>query len=319
MRIDVHAHLWSEQYLDLLQRYGKDDTGAQRGMGAGATVEELQARFAMMDEAKVDLQILSSTPQAPHFENKRHAVAAATLVNDEYSEAVRRWPGRFRAFASIPLPHVAESLAEMSRALDELGMVGVAITSSILGRSLADPAFAPIYQELDLRGAVLYIHPAGCGAHSPLIQKHQLTWMAGAPIEDTIAVAHLIVAGIPSRYPRIKIINSHLGGAIPMLLQRMDNQYKWEAPQTPELPSVAARRMWYDSVAHAYSPALRAAVEALGADRILLGTDFPYESGPLFQKAVNYIADSALSAEDVARILDSNASRLLQLPPDRGS
>jgi 6-methylsalicylate decarboxylase len=316
VRIDVHAHLWSERYLDLLQEFGKQDTKSQRGMGAGPTDAEMAARFAMMDRAGIDLQILSSTPQVPHFERKDHAIAAATVVNDEYAAAVRRWPGRFRAFASIPLPHVRESLHEIDRALDGLGMIGVAITTSILGRSIADPAFAPIYEELNRRGAVLYTHPEGCGGHSPLIQRHDMTWMVGAPIEDTIAVAHLIVAGIPSRYPRIKIINSHLGGAIPMLLQRMDNQFIWEAPQTPEMPSVAARRMWYDSVAHGYSPALRAAVDALGADRILLGTDFPYESGALFQRAVDYIGESGLPAESAALVLDFNAARTLQLAPE---
>jgi hypothetical protein len=104
----------------------------------------------------------------------------------------------------------------------------------------------------------------------------------GAPVEDTISVMQLITRGIPSRYPDIKIINSHLGGALPMLLQRADNQYLWESPDTPELPSTAARRMWYDTVGHGHVPALRCAVDSFGADRLLLGTDFPYEAGDIF-------------------------------------
>jgi predicted TIM-barrel fold metal-dependent hydrolase len=193
-----------------------------------------------MASAGVELQVLSATPASPHFEREPDAVAAARWVNDEYAELVRRFPHRFRAFASLPLPHVDAALAELDRALDGLGMVGAAVTTSVLGRSLADPSFAPLYAELDRRGAVLYVHPAGTGAESPLIAQHNLTWMIGAPIEDAVAAMHLILAGIPRAYPGIKIVISHLGGALPMGLERADHQYGWEAPGTSEKPSVAA-------------------------------------------------------------------------------
>jgi 6-methylsalicylate decarboxylase len=313
MRIDVHAHLWTAAYLDLLQRFGKTDTSTQRGHGAGPTEGEVAARFALMDRAGIQMQIISTPPQVPHFERRDDAVAAARAANDAYAEVVRHWPDRFRAFASIPLPHVDECLREIGRALDQLGMVGVAITTSILGRSVADPAFMPVYEELNRRGSVLYIHPEGCGARSPLIQQHHMTWMVGAPLEDTISIAHLIVYGVPSRFPKLKIINSHLGGALPMMLQRMDNQCGWEAPDTPEKPSLAARRMWYDTVGHAHPPALRAAVESLGAGRIVLGTDFPYEAGDLFRRAVDYIRDAGLDPADAAKILDVNAAEIFGL------
>jgi 6-methylsalicylate decarboxylase len=315
MRIDVHAHLWTDEYLDLLVGYGKTDTKGQRGRGAGLTGAEIDARFAMMDAAGVDLQVLSVSPQAPHFDAKSHAVTAAARANDLYADVVWRWPKRFAAFAALPLPHVDAALAELDRAIGPLGMCGVTITTSILGRSIADPAFLPVYEELDRRGSVLYIHPAGCGAHSPLITDYHVTWMIGAPIEDTIAILHLMTHGLPKRFPNLKIINSHLGGALPMVLQRLDNQYRWEAPETPELPSAAARRMWYDTVSHGHAPALRAAVESLGAERLILGTDFPYESGTLFQRAVDYIGDAGLSSEEVAKIRDHNAPPLLGLAP----
>jgi 6-methylsalicylate decarboxylase len=125
--------------------------------------------------------------------------------------------------------------------------------------------------------------------------------------------AQLITHGIPSRFPNIKIINSHLGGALPMLLQRADNQYQWEAPNTPERPSEAARRMWYDTVGHGHAPALRCAVESFGADRLVLGTDFPYEAGDIFVRAVDYIRDSGLNEDDAQAILERNAMALLHL------
>jgi 6-methylsalicylate decarboxylase len=98
---------------------------------------------------------------------------------------------------------------------------------------------------------------------------------------------------------------------MPMLLQRADDQYRWEAPKTPELPSVAARRMWYDTVGHGHVPALKCAIDSFGADRLLLGTDFPYENGDTFLRAINYINDPQIGADAARAILDQNASALL--------
>jgi 6-methylsalicylate decarboxylase len=123
---------------------------------------------------------------------------------------------------------------------------------------------------------------------------------------------HLIEAGIPQRYPKLKIVNSHLGGMIPMVFQRLDNISKWEHP-LPELPTVTAKRMWYCSVGHGHPPALRAAVDSMGADRICLGTDFPYEGGDLFDHAIQYISESGLKPGDAEKILDHNAAAVLGL------
>jgi len=312
MRVDVHAHLWSQEYLDLLERFGNTATAVHRGLGAGLTEQELEARFALMASAGIDLQVLSTTPASPHFAEETSAVQAARAVNDEYAEIVRRFPDKFLAFAALPLPHIDASLAELDRALGELGMAGVAVTTSVLGRSVADPEFWPIYAELDRRGSILYVHPAGAGAHSPLIGP-TMTWEIGAPIEDTVAITHLIQAGIPSRFPNLRIITSHLGGALPMLLERMDRQYGWEAPDTPEKPSVAAGRMWFDTVGHNHAPALHAAVETFGADRLLLGTDFPYQADEAFREAVTYVQQAELPDQDVSAVLGTTAAELLGL------
>jgi aminocarboxymuconate-semialdehyde decarboxylase len=309
MSVDVHAHFWTDAYLDKVAALGKTDTAAQRGRGAGDGAE-LDARLAVMDRAGVDLQVLSASPQLPHGPDEAAAADAARFVNDQYAELVARHPDRFLAFASLPLPHVDASLAELARALDDLGMVGVAMTTTILGQPLVDSPAAQLFTELDRRGTVLYLHPAGNAACTPLISAHHGTWSVGAPVEDTISILHLITYGIPSRFPRMKILNSHLGGALPMLVQRMDNQLPWEAPETPEKASVAARRMWYDTVGHGHPPALRCAVDSFGADRVVLGTDFPYETGTVFERAVSYITTSGLAPGDADRVLSSNAEAL---------
>jgi predicted TIM-barrel fold metal-dependent hydrolase len=311
--IDVHAHLWTDEYLDLVTSYGKTDTNIQRGRGAGTTESDISKRFAMMDAAGVDMQVLSISPQMPHFENKTHAVAAARKSNDMFADAVQRWPRRFAAFAALPLPHVDESLKELDRALGQLHMAGVANTTSILGRSVADPAFMPIYEELNRRNSALFLHPSGNNANSPLIADYHLTWMIGAPVEDIVAVLQLIAAGVPKRFPNMKIIHSHLGGAVAMVLKRWDSVSTWEYPQMPEQPSVAARRMWYDTVDYGDVPALRATMDSVGVSQIVLGSDFPYETGDAYKLAVSYIRDSGFRKEDIERILSSNASSLLRL------
>jgi aminocarboxymuconate-semialdehyde decarboxylase len=309
MKIDVHAHYWTSDYLDQVAALGKTDTDTQRGKGAGGG-DELAARLRLMDRAGVDIQILSACPQMPYSPDRDAAVRVARFVNDQYAAVVKAHPDRFRAFAATPMPHVDASIAEIARCLDDLGMVGVCMNTTILDEPLVDTKFAPIFAELDRRGAILYIHPSGNACCSPLVARHHLTWQLGAPMEDTISIMQLITNGIPSRYPNLRIINSHLGGAMPMLMQRVDNQYAWEAPETPETPSLAAKRMWYDTVGHGHVPALRAAIDTFGADRLVLGTDFPYEDGDIFVRAIDYISDPRIAPEDAERILARNAQHL---------
>ena len=312
MSIDVHAHFWTDDYLDMVAALGKTDTAAQRGIGAGDG-PALDARLALMDRAGVNMQVLSAAPQLPHGPDRAAAISAARYVNDQYAGLAARHPGRFAAFASLPLPHLDASLAELGRALDDLGMAGVAMTTTIMNQPLVDSPAAQLFAELDRRGTVLYLHPAGNAACTPLIDDYHGTWSIGAPVEDTISALHLITHGIPSRYPRMKVLNSHLGGALPMLLQRMDNQLAWEAPETPEKPSLAARRMWYDTVGHGHPPALRCAADSLGTNRLVLGTDFPYQNGAAYEHAVRYVTPSGLAHSDADRVLSANAETLLGL------
>jgi predicted TIM-barrel fold metal-dependent hydrolase len=312
VRIDVHAHYWTDAYLDMLVELGRTDTATQRGIGAGGGVE-LDARLRLMDRAGVDIQILSAAPQLPYGDEATRAIAASRYVNDEYAALVTSHPDRFRAFAATPMPHVDAAISEMARAMDELGMVGLTMNTSILDRALTDPDFEPVFTELDRRGAILYLHPVGNGACSPLVAEHHLTWMVGAPFEDTIAAMQLITSGYLQRFPAVRIICSHLGGALPMIPRRADDHVAWEAPDTPEPPSRAVQRMWYDTVSHCHVPALRCAIETFGFDRMLLGTDFPYEDGDTFIRAIDYVDDAADSTVQALAMLETNAMKLFGL------
>jgi aminocarboxymuconate-semialdehyde decarboxylase len=312
MRVDIHAHCFPAVYLDALTAAGSRSAASVVAFAGGDSEAELGARLALMDAAGVDLEVLSPSSLLPIGADPAGALASATLLNDRYGEIVRRRPDRFAAFGVVPLDDIETALMGLDDALGRPGVVGLAAATSIDGESLADVRFEPLFVELDRRGALLFIHPAGAAAGSPLIEGIGLSWPLGAPIEDTISVTHLIARGIPSRFPNIRIVNAHLGGALPMLLQRLDNQFPRVAPEAPELPSVAVRRMWFDTVGHGHVPALVAARLSFGADRLVLGTDYPYVRGDHHQRAIDYLADAGLPAEDLAAIRDDNAAALIQ-------
>jgi predicted TIM-barrel fold metal-dependent hydrolase len=160
----------------------------------------------------------------------------------------------------------------------------------------------------------LFFHPMVNGICSPLITDFGLEGAAGTTIEDTIVVLHMILRQLPHRYPDIKIIIPHLGGLIPMLLNRMDNQVAAIKHDLPEKPSMTARRFWYDTVSHGSYAALRCACEVFGPEHLVTGSDYPvllaYES---YAKTFSYIRESGLDARAIDQILHRSARTLLGL------
>lgn len=312
MRIDIHAHYFPLEYLDRLDRYGGSQQSIfirKSGM-ASTTAGDLEAHFRTMDLAKVDMQVLSASGQLPYFADEGHAVDAARLANDVFAGLIRECPKRLAAFACAPLPHLKASIDEIGRTLDDLGMAGVTAGTTVLGKSVADPAFDGFFAELNRRKAVLFLHPTGGNAGSQVIESSKLTWPIGAPLEDTICLLQLMQENIPSRFPDVKIILPHLGGFAPFLTARLDQLQDRFLPPSAVPPSVQARHFWYDTV-NANPWALRCTQEAAGSDRLLLGTDYPFWRDGAFQLCVDYVKEAGLPAQDVDRILGGNAEQLL--------
>ena len=209
------------------------------------------------------------------------------------------------------MPHVDASLDEIRRAFDELGAVGATFTTSIGERSLADPAFEPVFAELDRRAAVVFLHPPGFACASNIIIDSGLRWPLGAPLEDAVCAMQLVRAEFPRRFPRLKIIVPHLGGFLPFLRYRLDKAFIRKAPGA-DPPSVHLRKFWYDT-ANGEPSALRSAVEVFGADRILFGTDYPYWTDESYAHAVQYLELAGLQAHELAAIRDENARNLFSL------
>src|SRR5947199_10304129 len=149
-------------------------------------------RLAQMEEAEVELQVLSPAASPPYAEKQADAVAAARLMNDSYADLARKYPGRFNAVVSLPLPHIDASLREMERGLDQLGMLGVSMTFSCFDRSTAEAEFEPLYQQMNRRRTVLNYHPVQNGICSPMINDYGFTLSVCASLEDAAIVLHLL-------------------------------------------------------------------------------------------------------------------------------
>jgi len=306
MRVDVHAHYYHSTYVDRLARNGADTRPAVRAPGAAVTFDQ---RVGLLDGAGIRVQVLSVGALQPYFANADEATAAARLSNDLYADICQRYGGRFSAFATVPLPHIDAALTELTRAIDILGMVGVNLGCSIASRPLDDAAFAPFFAELNRRGTVVFLHPVGFGC-GPFLEDLGLDFPLGAPFEDSIAALRLVLAGIIHRFPKIRFIVPHLGGTLPFLVTRLDTSSvtrRWQYK-----PSEYLKRLWYDSI-NGNVAALRCAREAFGADRLVLGTDFPHLPGERFNQCVTYIQESDLLPEEKSAILDRNAQALLGL------
>src|SRR5213594_2522839 len=220
MIVDIHAHYFPKEYNDLLLRIGGRSLpeAARAATARPMRNDELagiQKRLQQMEEAEVQLQVLSPAASPPYAEKEADAVAAARLINDAYADLARKYPGRFNAVVSLPLPHIDASLREMERGLDQLGMLGVSMTCSCFDRSTAEAEFEPLYQEMNRRRTVLNYHPIQNGICSPMINDYGFTVSVGASLEDAAIVLHLIARRIPERFPNIRYVVPHLGGHHP--------------------------------------------------------------------------------------------------------
>ena len=192
---------------------------------------EMDKRFALMEANGVEMQILDICPQAPHFENKEHAVNAARKANDLYAEAVSRWPKKFKAFAAVPLPHVDEALKELERALDQLKFVGATIETFVAGRSSPIPR-SPRFIRSSTGAArcCTFIRLETASIPRSMI-PFNLRWAIGAPMEDTGVGDPPDRSGMPAEISESENRQIPIwAGSIPMVFQRLDNISKSERP-----------------------------------------------------------------------------------------
>lgn len=311
-RIDTHAHLWPVAYLDFLEKHGATGVAIARNIRATDSEEDLLTRFAMMNKAGVAKQVLSASPQLLQTPDAEACLTGAQMINNVYADLVRRHPERFMAYGAVPLPHVEEAIVEARRCVEELGFAGIALSTLIANKTIANPAYLPFYAEMNRLGAIVYIHPTGCGTLSPMVNDFRLEWVVGAPFEDSLAALQLLKADIPHKFPNIRFHIAHLGGVVAFLMQRIEDNFTgWKA--FPRSPTGELRKMWFDT-ANFHGPALRCIADTFGTERLMLGSDFPYFQDELYTRIVTYVEQSKLPAPVVQAILSDNAHRLYSKP-----
>ncbi|HEX2567510.1 MAG TPA: amidohydrolase family protein [Burkholderiales bacterium] len=324
--IDVHTHMLTEGFVRLLRKHGgkygvKKVRGGQTGIHRdGAPFMTLmpgmfdyEARIRAMDAAGVDLAIVTLTSPNAYFGSAKVSLEAARLVNDDMAEQQRRYPGRLRFMCSLPWQHPKLALAELKRACDELGAVGVMVLANVDGVSLTDRRFAAIWREIDRRALPVLVHPtAPPGTKQLDVAKYNLIASVGFMFDTSLAVSRMIFDGFFDRYANLKLIAAHGGATLPYIAGRLDICFE-NMPACREKisdkPSAYLRRIYYDSVVF-QQESLELAIKVGGEDKVLYGSDFPHNIGDM--KGCLARVD-ALPAAQRDAVRGGNAQRIFRL------
>lgn len=286
--IDVHHHMLTAALTDALSAHGIHSIG-----GEPLPTWAPEMSLTMMDDAGIERAVLS-TPIPLHFLDADAAATMARELNDYGADLARRWPDRFGFFASLPLPDVDAAVEEAERALDEHGATGVLMLSNHAGLYQGDTALDPLYEVLNRRHAVAFVHPAETSSPIAGIQPSQLEF----GFDATRAVANLLISEVPQRFPEITFVFTHSGSCVPSVAHKLINRKPLVAAYTDHLrqhgapPPVdtlldqlsaaesAARqqlaRLYFDTALSTSPSVLDALTALVPTSHILLGTDFPF-------------------------------------------
>lgn len=323
MILDFHNHYFPPAYLDAIRSGGsafgitEDDEGNPVLHSPGdynvlvPGHRDLDHREAVLEEAGVDMQLLSFTAPGTSIETPDRAVELARVVNDGLAEGARR--DRFAALGTLPMNAESAAVDEARRVVEELGLPGVMLLSNASGVPLSDDRFEPLWRYLGRAGAVVYIHPTyPVGVEA--MEEYMLMPMVGFLMDTTLAAASLVYAGVVERHPGITWVLGHLGGAVPYMAERFDRGFE-AYPACRErcsvLPSEQMKAFYYDTVNFDVR-ALELARDFAGADHLVAGSDYPHMIGSL-SKMTSSIDELELTDDERAGVRGGNARRILGL------
>jgi aminocarboxymuconate-semialdehyde decarboxylase len=321
--IDVHNHYYPPEYIKALEqgpsavKITYDDVGNPCLHYPGdyniavPGHRDIDYREQVLRAAGLDTQVITLTTPGTHIEEPATAVRLARLVNDAFARVVADKKGRFAALATLPLCDPSASVAELRRAMELFKFPGAMLFSNINGVALSDQRFWKLYEVANELEAVLHIHPTNpVGVEAML--DYWLMPLVGFLMDTTLAAASLVFSGVVERFPKIRWVLGHLGGAIPYLAERLDRGYEAFSEcrtNIKQLPSSYLKRFYYDTVN--FDPrAIEFAIGFAGADHILAGSDYPHQIGSI-EKMLESLKAIKVSEEDRKKILGGNAARIL--------
>lgn len=322
--IDIHAHLFPQGYLDIIAADGARFNTSYKIAGgqlsirsplaatsAPLNIVDVKARIAEMDRQGVAMHALSLTGPMVYGGDTDFNYRMARAWNDGASAAHLAYPSRLVAFMTLPMLDRDSALDELNRASKLPGMRGVGMGTNIFSRDLDDPLFEPIFARIESLGFPILLHPLST-LPSQRLAPFYLGNLLGNPYDTGIAACHLIFGGVLDRHPRLHFSLPHSGGTLPILIGRIDRGWKVR-PETKHLqqaPSSYLSRFSYDTICH--SPKiLKFLIAELGAERIMLGSDYCYDMG--YEQPVEFIQQAGLTAAERNMILGGNAARMLKL------
>lgn len=323
--IDVHNHFYPPEYIDALKsgqsivkvvmdtdgnpeiHYPGDYNVAVPGH------RDIAYRQGVLEKEGVDTQVITLTTPGTHVESPAVAVKFASLVNDAFAKIVAERSPRFATLATLPLNDPAASVKEFRRVTEQLKIPGAMLFSNVNGIALADQRYWPLYEIANDKGAVLHIHPTNPKDVSQ-ISEYWLMPLVGFLFDTTVAAAHLVYSGVAERFPNIKWVLGHLGGAIPYLAERLDRGYEAfkECRVNIKRPPSTYLKTWYYDTVNFDTRALEFAITFCGADHILAGSDYPHAIGsiPKMKKSLSALS---ISDADKAKIFGGNAAKIYKL------
>ncbi|GAA3441401.1 amidohydrolase family protein [Planomonospora venezuelensis] len=325
--VDVHAHVILPQveqavagqpglaeHRELDARRNGAESLAVSGRMVGERIPKLTqvpVRLAGMDAAGIDVQIVSPSPSHYHYwADEALAEEVCRLAGEGTAEHCAQAPDRLYGLGLVPLQHPSLMAKLLDHALG-LGLKGVEISSHAPGAELSDPAYEPFWARAAESGAVVFLHPFGCTLDERL-DRFYLSNIVGQPVENAVALSHLIFSGVLDRHPGLKVLAAHGGGYLPTHLGRADHGWRVrpEARGCAEPPSAYLGRIWFDSLV--YEPAaLRALVDAAGTSQVLLGSDFPFDMG--VEDPLDRLHAAGLGRDASDAIRGGNAAALFDL------
>ncbi|MGC0327414.1 aminocarboxymuconate-semialdehyde decarboxylase [Streptomyces sp. SAI-170] len=323
--VDVHAHVLLPEVDALVAglpgRAEARELDARRNGPAAVAVNgpmvrervprltDVAVRLAAMDAQGVDVQLVSPSPSHYHYwADEETAEKVYRLANEATAAHCSTAPARLRGLGLVPLQHPEQAVLALDHALEQ-GLTGVEISTHAPGRELSDPAYEGFWARAEDTGALVFLHPFGCTLDERLDQWY-LSNTVGQPAENAVALSHLIFSGVLDRHPRLKVIAAHGGGYLPTHIGRSDHAWRVrpDAQGCARPPSSYLKRLYFDSLVH--DPyVLRELVRVAGADRVLLGSDFPFDMGT--EDPLADLRAAGLSDTDLEAVRGGNASALL--------
>lgn len=306
--VDVHHHLLPDFYIEAV---GIAPITSQAPRRSRVALDWSAAgSLAEMDASGVATAVLSISAPGLWFGDIAATARLARRCNDTMADLSQRHPGRFGMFTALPLPDVAATLAEIRYAVEQLQPDGYGIFSSYGDRYPGDPAFAPVFDELNRCQAVVFVHPNSSDACRHLMPEFPVSSIE-FPFDTTRAAMSLLFSGTFARCPDIRFIFSHAGGTLPFLAHRLTRLEAQEefADKTPGGAMQWLQRQYYDTALSANEPALRALEAFVPASQILYGSDLPFAPG-MMGRTIAGLAEHGFAAGAAHAVERGNALQL---------